>query len=267
MACGIYLGVLLVYLLQAEHVICSWASQEARGMTYVGFGQYGDGHLRRKEILPQNNFRQAAMARASAQSGSDGLSRAHGLANPRSAYSSLKMVRPRPAAANVAVPKKPKRPYLSSPVASSGSVSRHHQRASHPTGRKDAGLERGGGEVRSSIFLPGYGKRKFLAGMKTSAKGTASKVQMGQETVRWRQASPKHSRGQMSFKSQRQWRQWPGADRRLSSPMDVLIIPERYGGFPIRRLKEPKPPKVALGRSAARHLRPETKWTRVKLPF
>ncbi|XP_077446751.1 uncharacterized protein LOC144067118 [Stigmatopora argus] len=269
MACGIYLGILLVYLLQAEHVICSWASQEVQGKTYVGYGQYGDRHLRRNEMLPQNNFRQAALAKAVAQSSSDGFSWADGLAKPRAGYSSLKVVRPRPAAVpRKAMYKKAERPYLSSVVVSSGSVSRHHQQASHPTGRKDAGLEKGKGAERSSTsHLPGYGKRKFLAGMRTSAKGTASKVPIGQEVDRRKQVGLKYNRRKISVLSPRQWRQWPEADRRLYSPMDVLIIPERYGGFPIRRLKDPEPPRVALGRSAARHLRPETKWTRVKLRF
>ncbi|XP_057684349.1 uncharacterized protein LOC130910803 [Corythoichthys intestinalis] len=322
MACGIYLGVLLICFLQAEHVRCLWASQEVEGKAYVGFVQDGDNDLSVPNKAPQNQFRQ--VVRASAQSGSSARiysPNADGLYRPRVGYSSLKVVRQRPVVTPVKneVHQKPKRPNLSSVVVSSGSVSRHHQHASHLTGRRHAGLEKPNGgdrssrlfvaaakkpkrphlstavvssgsvsrhhktdgrhgadrsSVKSSLFVPGYGKRKFLANMQTSANGVATKVLIGQEPPIQKKHSKdykNHNRGHISFhgKRHRATDTSSVADERYA-PTDILIIPERYGGFPIRRLKDTGSRKVPLHKhvshkSAAHHHRSGINWTRVKL--
>ncbi|KAG7500514.1 hypothetical protein JOB18_021168 [Solea senegalensis] len=64
MARGIHLGMLLI-LVQAEHVCCSWAteahgSQRRNGNTYVGFSQRDGGETRLGGSYPQNKFRQAS---------------------------------------------------------------------------------------------------------------------------------------------------------------------------------------------------------------
>ncbi|XP_028256048.1 uncharacterized protein LOC114432318 [Parambassis ranga] len=61
MACGLCLGIVLICLVQAEHVCCLWArdaqsSQIQNGNAYVGFSQQ-DG--RYGGTYPQNEFRQA----------------------------------------------------------------------------------------------------------------------------------------------------------------------------------------------------------------
>ncbi|XP_034401376.1 uncharacterized protein LOC117739189 [Cyclopterus lumpus] len=66
MACGVHLGILLICLVQAEHVRCLWATQAQRpnSNTYVGFTQQGSGF---GGSYPQNQLRQAS---GSAQSSS-----------------------------------------------------------------------------------------------------------------------------------------------------------------------------------------------------
>ncbi|XP_044026831.1 uncharacterized protein LOC122863965 [Siniperca chuatsi] len=74
MAYGVHLGILLVCLVQAEHVCCLWvtqaqSSQRQNGNIYAGFSQQDDG-LRRLEESPQNQLRQASVSPRSAQSSS-----------------------------------------------------------------------------------------------------------------------------------------------------------------------------------------------------
>ncbi|KAF3707740.1 hypothetical protein EXN66_Car000913 [Channa argus] len=66
MACGVHLGILLVCLVQAEHVCCLWASQ-AQSDTYVGFSQQDNGLKKPGGSSPQNGFRQASVSTGSAQ--------------------------------------------------------------------------------------------------------------------------------------------------------------------------------------------------------
>ncbi|XP_068432270.1 uncharacterized protein [Clinocottus analis] len=67
MACGVHLGILLICLVQAEHVHCLWASQARRqdGNTNVGFSQQGSGF---GGSNLQNRLRQASGSPGSAQS-------------------------------------------------------------------------------------------------------------------------------------------------------------------------------------------------------
>ncbi|XP_030597571.1 uncharacterized protein LOC115788606 [Archocentrus centrarchus] len=75
MACGVGLGMLLIFLVQAEHVCCSWATQARSPQThnsngYVGLSQQ-DGRLRRLHgSYSQNQIRQASISPHSAQSSS-----------------------------------------------------------------------------------------------------------------------------------------------------------------------------------------------------
>ncbi|KAK2830067.1 hypothetical protein Q5P01_017998 [Channa striata] len=66
MACGVHLGILLVCLVQAEHVRCSWASR-AQSDTYVGSSQRDSGLKRLGGSSSQNQFRQASVSKGSAQ--------------------------------------------------------------------------------------------------------------------------------------------------------------------------------------------------------
>ncbi|XP_031710187.1 uncharacterized protein LOC116387345 [Anarrhichthys ocellatus] len=69
MAYGVNLGILLICLIQAEHVLCLWATQAQgrNGNTNVGFSQQGSGF---GGSDPQNQLRQASGSRGSAQSSS-----------------------------------------------------------------------------------------------------------------------------------------------------------------------------------------------------
>ncbi|XP_077404025.1 uncharacterized protein LOC144036922 [Vanacampus margaritifer] len=281
MACGIYLGVLLICLLRAEHVRCLWASQEAQGKTYVGFVQ-GDGgprHDGRTGNSPQNQFRQVSRVQALARSGSSTGVSANGYreSEPSSSlggYSSLKVVRLRPVAtiAKKAVPKKSR---LSTAIASSGSLSRFNAHKSNLEVKQSAGLKKPNGgnhspPKSSSLFLPGYGTRKFLANMQTSANGAATKVLIGQKTERHhRKTYRNHNKGHKGFQSKLQrvssGSSEAGSNGQRYFPTDVLMIPSRFGGFPIRRLKDPVTQKNRRLKSAARHAHSDTKWARVKL--
>ncbi|XP_061674886.1 uncharacterized protein LOC133500340 [Syngnathoides biaculeatus] len=282
MACGIYLGVLLLCYLQAEHVRCLWASRQAQGKTYVGFVQDGGGSdPRRAGKAPQNQFRQAAQVRAPVQSGSSAEVSAQG-GKPSSGgggYSSLKVVRRRPVAVSLkkAVPVKPQRVSLSTAIASSGSLSRFNppksdlavgplQRFQKPNSGQRA-------EKSSGFFSTSYGKRKFLANMRTSANGAATKVLIGQKPARLQKTFPNHNQGHhvgQSNKAQQAsgGRSGAGSDGERYAPTNVLIIPSRYGGFPIRRLKDPasqKKQKVAPQKPATSWAHTGTKWARIKL--
>ncbi|XP_041665879.1 adhesive plaque matrix protein [Cheilinus undulatus] len=75
MVCGVHLGVLLICLVQAEHVRCLWASQaqSSQGQSsnaYVGFSQQDSGLRRLGGSYPQNELRQASVSPGSAQSSS-----------------------------------------------------------------------------------------------------------------------------------------------------------------------------------------------------
>ncbi|XP_026155994.1 uncharacterized protein LOC113126253 [Mastacembelus armatus] len=75
MACGVHLGIMLVCLVQAEHVCCLWAtqgqsSQRRNGNRYVGFLHQGSGLKRLYGSHPQNQFRQASVSTGSVQSSS-----------------------------------------------------------------------------------------------------------------------------------------------------------------------------------------------------
>ncbi|XP_042362505.1 uncharacterized protein LOC121957792 [Plectropomus leopardus] len=66
MACGVHLGILLVCLVQAEHVRCLWAKQAQRsqaqnGNTYVGFLQQNSGF---GGSYPQNQLRHGSISSA-----------------------------------------------------------------------------------------------------------------------------------------------------------------------------------------------------------
>ncbi|XP_031597582.1 uncharacterized protein LOC116321781 isoform X1 [Oreochromis aureus] len=74
-ACGAGLGILLIFLVQAEHVCCSWATQTyspqmRNGNRYVGFPQQ-DGRLRRLDgSYSQDQIRQAFISPRVAHSSS-----------------------------------------------------------------------------------------------------------------------------------------------------------------------------------------------------
>ncbi|XP_019723438.1 uncharacterized protein LOC109514609 isoform X2 [Hippocampus comes] len=263
MACGIYLGVLLICLLPAEHVHCLWASQEAQGKTYVGFVQDEGGTGK----PPQNQFRQA-----SAQSGSRGGVSDFGdqqskLSSYLGSYSSLRVVRRHPlgVSGKKAGPQKPR---LSTAIASSGSLSRFQP----PKSNLAAGLKKpnAGPHSRgksSGLFLPGYGMRKFSPNMQTSANGTATKVLIGHKPGRQRKIYRSH--GRVGFQSQRQQVTSVSSDAgfngRRYAPTHVLTIPSRFGGARIRRLKHTAPQKSRGVKLAPRLAHQETKWARVKL--
>ncbi|KAM8766738.1 uncharacterized protein AB9X84_005866 [Acanthopagrus schlegelii] len=65
MACGVHLGILLICLVQAEHVRCSWSkqaqsSQRQNSNAYVGFAQQQSGQGRLASNYPQNQLRLAS---------------------------------------------------------------------------------------------------------------------------------------------------------------------------------------------------------------
>ncbi|XP_040908482.1 serine-rich adhesin for platelets-like [Toxotes jaculatrix] len=159
MACGVHLGILLICLVQAEHVRCLWAtqaqsSQRQNGNRYVGFSQQDGGLRRLGGSDSQNQFRQASISlgsdwrsslnpRTAVSSGyNQGLSSSsytHGVSQPaQSGYSSVRLVqsssvsKPNWRVKNteeVNVQKVPKKQFLglSTSIASGSSVSRHSQ--------------------------------------------------------------------------------------------------------------------------------------------
>ncbi|XP_061122796.1 uncharacterized protein LOC133144251 [Syngnathus typhle] len=269
MACGIYLGILLLCLLGAEHVRCLWASQEAQGESYVGFVQDdNDGSLSHVGKPPQNQFRQVSRVQALAQSGSSGGVSTYDNQQFLGGYSSLKVVR-RPPVATAGESIVLKKPGLSTDIASSGSLSRFKPHQSNvAVGQAEEWKIPNGHQSRGKFpNLQGYGMRKYSANMQTSANAAATKVLIGQKPARHQKKNLKHNHGQMMFQGKRQQLTGglseAGPNGQLYAHADVLKIPSQFGGYAIRRLKDPVVQKSS--KPIPHHAHLETKWTRVKL--
>ncbi|XP_049607527.1 uncharacterized protein [Syngnathus scovelli] len=270
MACGIYLGILLLCLLGAEHVGCLWASQEAQGESYVGFVQDDDNDVSLSHAgkPPQNQFRQVSRVQALAQSGSSAGISTYGNQQFLGGYSSLKVVR-RPPMAMAAKSVVPKKARLSTDIASSGSLSRFKPHQSNiAVGQAEEWKKTNGGHYSRGKFpnLQSYGMRKYSAKMQTSANAPATKVLIGQKPAR-HQKKTLTKYNQMVFQGERQQLTGglseAGPNGQRYTFTNVLKIPSQFGGYAIRRLKDPVAQKSS--KPIPHYAHPETKWTRVKL--
>ncbi|TMS18125.1 hypothetical protein E3U43_010451 [Larimichthys crocea] len=153
MDCGVHLGILLMCLVQAEHVRCLWAaeaqsSQRQSGNRYVGFSQQDSGLKRFGGRYPQNQLRQAQSSSfntdtAVSSSHSQGLSNrgyTQTLSQPaQSGHPSVKLVQSsllsKPNSRPVKAQEVPKRKFtgLSTAIASGGSVSQYNKKQSDLT--------------------------------------------------------------------------------------------------------------------------------------
>ncbi|XP_054619304.1 uncharacterized protein LOC129172974 [Dunckerocampus dactyliophorus] len=272
MACGIHLGFLLICLVQAEHVRCLWTPQKAerqRDNAYVGYLQQRLTP-RLGGSNPQNEFRQALSGPASAQSSN----RNKGLAmnvyeklaqeSAQNGYGSVKVVRVRPVSRQSAplVPKKSPELDPSASIASAGTLKQHEsQQANKKSWAPQQGTRRMSllpkkyvtaqspaakpqqekryqpvaRKQQSSLFVSGYGSREYVSNMQTSATGVAStsnsagSSQQGKVFPSYSQSSHKHY-VPLGYRRNSQ----------QSAPTDVLRIPQRFGGHPIKRLKTPE---------------------------
>ncbi|CAJ1083588.1 adhesive plaque matrix protein-like isoform X4 [Xyrichtys novacula] len=162
MVCGVHLGILLVFFLQAKHVHCLWAteaqsSQRQNGNGYVGFSQQDSELERLGASNPQNRLRQASVSPGLTQKSSLGTqpagssvysqgysssSYSQTLSRPsQSGFSSVRLVQ----SSSVSVPKlreptskqvnAPKRRFvgLSTAIASGSSVSKYDKEKSDHT--------------------------------------------------------------------------------------------------------------------------------------
>ncbi|XP_031698390.1 protein transport protein sec31-like isoform X2 [Anarrhichthys ocellatus] len=149
MACGVHLGILLICLIEAEHVLCLWVTQ-AQGQnsnTNVGFSQKGSG-FGGSDL--QNQLRQVSGSHGSAQSSSfntevssgysqrfpssgntQGVSeaarRGYALVRFMPSNSKSKPNRPKTRLSHENVQKRPNDFGLSTNIASGNSISRYRQ--------------------------------------------------------------------------------------------------------------------------------------------
>ncbi|XP_071356985.1 uncharacterized protein [Trachinotus anak] len=153
MACGVHLGILLICLIQAEHVRCLWATQaksshRQNGNRYVGFSQLDSGLQRLGSSYPQDQFRQDSISPGSAPSTSLNSKTAvsRGYNNQRFSSGSNTQTVPQPTQSGYASVKLMQRMTnlkqvnaqkqsfgLSTAIASGTSVSKYNQKQNDPT--------------------------------------------------------------------------------------------------------------------------------------
>nr|XP_057903445.1 uncharacterized protein LOC131102007 [Doryrhamphus excisus] len=280
MACGVHLGILLICLVQAEHVRCLWAPQEARRQSdnaYVGYL-----HQRLTQRLggsnPQNEFRQAFSVPASAQRSNSNKGLAMNVyekAAPQSSqsgYSSVKVVRVRPVSRQRVLLAPQNSPELD-PSVSIVNAGMLKQQERQQANKKSWAPQQGTRRVRplpkkytsaqslpakpqqekrkhqSRLFVSGYGSREYVPNMQTSATGVAStsdsagSSQQGKVYPSYGQSSHKHYIP-LGYRRKSQQATRGEASSGQHAPTNVFRIPQRFGGHPIKRLKATDTPQV-----------------------
>ncbi|XP_034418109.1 uncharacterized protein LOC117750833 [Cyclopterus lumpus] len=302
MACGVHLGILLICLVQAEHVRCLWATQ-ARGQnsnTYVGFSQQRGGP---GGSYPQNELRQASGSPGSAQSSSfntdPDVSSGYSQRFPSSRYTQAVS---RPAKSGFAsvklaqssseskpnwrtttlnqehVQKMPKKkPFaFSGSIAGGSSLSKYHQTpvskkrtgpgqqgspgTSHSRSSGSASLQspresfkssavsetpassgRNSYSTESSSLSSAAASRRIPVRTKTSASAAARRVSSRRSSVGSKpRNNPSQTLVPMTVRNPLSSRtSSTGTSGQGFAPSRNHNIPQRFGGFAIRRLKEP----------------------------
>ncbi|XP_034417609.1 uncharacterized protein LOC117750480 [Cyclopterus lumpus] len=209
MACGVHLGILLICLVQAEHVRCLWATQ-ARGQnsnTYVGFSQQRGGP---GGSYPQNELRQASGSPGSAQSSSfntdPDVSSGYSQRFPSSRYTQ-------------AVSRPAKSGFASVKLAQSSSESKPNWRTT--TLNQE--------HVQKMPKKKPFAFSGSIAGGSSLSKYHQTPVSK-KRTGPGQQGSPGTSHSRTSS---------TGTSGQGFAPSRNHNIPQRFGGFAIRRLKEP----------------------------
>ncbi|KAL7381822.1 hypothetical protein ABVT39_011863 [Epinephelus coioides] len=209
MACGVHLGIFLIFVVQAEHVCCLWASQaqnsqRQNGNAYVGFSQWNSGL---GGSYPQNQLRQASVSPGSAQSGSlntrtavisgygQGLSSSghtQTVSQPaKSGYASVRLVQ----SSSVSKPnwqtsklhrvneqKSPKQFFgLSTAIASGSSVSKYDQKRTKPAQQDNPHTSK----YQSSSYASAQGPSRASY----SYKSTAQKAPAAAKTATYQSSS------------------------------------------------------------------------------
>ncbi|XP_041867256.1 uncharacterized protein LOC121656289 [Melanotaenia boesemani] len=281
MVCGLGLGVLLV-LVQAEHVCCSWATKAWSSQdSNAGFSQH-DGRLRKLDgSFPQNQVRHVLVSpRAFQRSSLSTETAVHSGSGPGLPTSSYKAAHTQPAWSSVRLQSSlvskpswqptsstrvnaqavPKQLFgLSTAIASGSSVSKNQDiggigqkgawpaqqgtlRASkYPSGAGQTGLN-------AILFSPvGPAPHGSPARMQTYARAPAKKVLINRGS-KSSSFSPRAGKSYMSqlypgtgTKTQESYKpsSTVGASGPGFAPVSVYEIPQRFGGSPIRRLRDP----------------------------
>ncbi|KAL6100101.1 uncharacterized protein ACO6RY_01776 [Pungitius sinensis] len=253
MACGALLGILLICFVQAEHVCCLWATKAPRqnGNARVGFSQqssvFGGSHPQNGLVQPSGHL---ALARRRSSS-SLGTDAAVGSASSwRFPSSGLREAAPRPAervyasawvvrgssesnpdrpTASSQKPNGPKKPQTDISAAAGSLISesetpdskvpRSGRRGTPPAGKHQSGR---------------FGPNAIPARTKTSASGAARRVSS--------RRGPAASRpSYFSPLREERTRKAPGKGSVRAGVLRAGAhdIPQRFGGFAIRRLREP----------------------------
>ncbi|XP_037330524.2 uncharacterized protein LOC119219425 [Pungitius pungitius] len=266
MACGAHLGILLICFVQAEHVCCLWATKAPRqnGNARVGFSQqssvFGGSHPQNGLVQPSGHLGLARRRSSSSSLGTDAAvgsasswrfpSSGLGEAAPRPAervYASAWLVRgrsesnpDRPTASSQKPtgPKKmPKKPQTDISAAAGSLISesetpdskvpRSGRRGTPPAGKHQSGR---------------FGPNAIPARTKTSASGAARRVSSRRGPVASLPSYLSPLREERTRKAPSKASVSAGvlrASGRAVSPTGAHDIPQRFGGFAIRRLREP----------------------------
>ncbi|XP_034748649.1 protein app1-like [Etheostoma cragini] len=218
MACGVHLGLLLICLVQAKHVLCLWATQDHRQHSDVGLVQQDSGV---SSSYPQNQLRQAFPFPRSAQSSSrnaghlvssdssKGIS-GSGYIQPRSGHAAIK--------------------YLSSSDASLQNPSREGKAnlVSRPSKAQAAPFA----PKSSSLFDTDLTPHRSPIRTKTSSSVVAKRVSQRPGSKPLKRFSTRKNKGEMSKHSMKT------PESQQYAPTNTYTIPDQFGGFSIKRLKD-----------------------------
>ncbi|XP_034082338.1 serine/arginine repetitive matrix protein 5-like isoform X2 [Gymnodraco acuticeps] len=266
MTCGVHLGIFLIVLVQAEHVRCLWASQaqSKNNNTYVGFRQNnreaGVNYLqnRRRQALSRNlNIPSAVGGRFSWGPSTGGYTQT--VSQPtKSGLAKVRLVQ----GSSVSKPnlnRVPKQRFhgLSSAIAGSDSLSKSSNK---DTGKSSSLFGAGAPEPNQTparTKTSSSVRAKLVSKTAKSSRPSAPKNPSQTEVVNpyksklfsgnagnargsYKAISMASSYGTDS-KSSRE-----GTSGKKFAPTKTHIIPDKFGGYAIRRLKAPGQEKVSV---------------------
>ncbi|XP_032391150.1 DNA translocase FtsK, partial [Etheostoma spectabile] len=225
MACGVHLGLLLICLVQAKHVLCMWDTQDHRPHSIVGLLQQDSGV---SSSYPQNQLRQAVPR--SAQSSSHNAGRL--VSDSSQAISGSGYIQPRSGKAAIR--------YQSSNDASLQNPSREGK-ANLVFQHSKAPVAQFAPKSSSLFGTDELTPHRSPIRTKTSASVVAKRVSQrhGSETLK--RFSSRTNQGEMSKHSAPAAflpRSMKTPDSQHYAPTKTYTIPDQFGGFSIKRLKD-----------------------------
>ncbi|XP_071060851.1 uncharacterized protein [Pseudochaenichthys georgianus] len=255
MTCGVHLGIVLIVLVQAEHVRCLWASkaQSKNNNTYVGFRQNnreaGDDYLqnRLRPALSRNlNVPSAVGSRFSWGPSTGGYTPT--VSQPaKSGLAKVRLVQGSSVSKPILnrVPKQ--RVYgLSTAIAGSYSLSK----GSNKDEGKSSSLFGAGApepnQIPARTKTSSSVRAKLVSKTDKPSRPSASKNPSQTEVVNpYKLISGNAGNARRSYKATSMASSSSTSGKKLA-PTKTHIIPDKFGGYAIRRLKAPGQEKVSV---------------------